>query len=85
MLFEWDDDKNLQNIAKQGLSFEDASRNLGGFTLDLADDRFGYGEVREVGIGMIDGLAVVTDVHTSRDGFAGSSPRNQRQEWQEWI
>ncbi|MXY34943.1 MAG: BrnT family toxin [Boseongicola sp. SB0664_bin_43] len=68
MLFEWDDDKNLQNIAKDGLSFDDASRIFGGFTLDLVDDRFDYGEVREVSIGMIDGLAVVTVVHTSRDG-----------------
>lgn len=68
MHFEWDDDKNLQNIAKHGLSLEDAGRIFRGFTLDLLDDRFDYGELREVSIGMIDGLAVVTVFHASRDG-----------------
>ncbi len=33
MDFEWDDDKNLQNIARHGLSFADACRIFSGFTL----------------------------------------------------
>ena len=68
MDFEWDDDKNLQNIAKHGLSFADACRIFSGFTLDAVDDRFEYGETREISIGMIDGLAIVTVAHTDRNG-----------------
>ena len=45
MEFTWDDDKNQQNIAKHGLSFEDASKIFDGFTLDLLDNRFEYGEL----------------------------------------
>ena len=69
MEFIWDEDKNQQNIAKHGLSFEDASKIFDGFTLDLLDDRFEYGELREISIGLIDGLAVVTVAHTDRAGL----------------
>lgn len=68
MDFEWDDDKNLLNIARHGLSFADACRIFSGFTLDAVDDRFEYGEAREISIGMIDGLAIVTVAHTDRNG-----------------
>lgn len=68
MNFEWDETKNQQNIAKHGLSFEDASRIFEGITLNAVDDRFDYGEVREISIGQIDGLVVVTVVHTDRFG-----------------
>lgn len=50
MEFEWDADKNRQNIAKHGLRFEDAIRIFDGFTVDLSDDRFDYGEPREISI-----------------------------------
>jgi len=39
-----------------------------GFALDAVDDRFEYGEVRETGIGTIDGLAIVNVAHTDRSG-----------------
>lgn len=68
MEFEWDEDKNRQNIGKHGLRFEDAIRIFDGFTVDLPDDRFDYGEPREISIGRIAGLAVVVVVHTDRDG-----------------
>lgn len=68
MDFEWDDDKEQQNVWKHGVSFADASKIFGGFTLDAVDDRFEYGETREISIGMIDGLAIVTVVHTDREG-----------------
>ena len=67
MRFEWDEAKNLQNIAKHGVSFEDASRIFLGFTITLTDDRFDYGEAREISIGMIRGTAVLVVVHTDRN------------------
>lgn len=69
MQFEWDDAKNRQNIEKHGVSFEDASKIFYGFTLDLPDERFEYGEQRELSIGMIGGLAILAVVHTDRDGI----------------
>lgn len=67
MEFEWDEDKNRQNVVKHGLRFDDAIRIFDGFTVDLPDDRFDYGEPREISIGLMDGLAVVVVVHTDRD------------------
>lgn len=68
MKFEWDEIKNQRNILKHGVSFEDASKVFLGFTLDATDDRFDYGEERTISIGMISGIAVVTVVHTDRNG-----------------
>lgn len=67
MEFEWDEDKNQQNIVKHGLRFEDAIQIFDGFTVDLPDDRFDYGEPREISIGLMGGLTVVIVVHTDRD------------------
>ena len=39
MEFERDDAKNRSNIAKHGVSFEDAKRIFDGFTFDVTDDR----------------------------------------------
>lgn len=68
MEFEWDDDKNRQNIAKHGVSFEDARTIFDGFTVNLPDDRFEYGEVREQSVGLVRGVAVVVVIHTDRGG-----------------
>jgi len=68
MEFEWDDDKYRQNIAKHGISFEDAIRIFDGFTVSLIDERFDYGEVREISIGLVNGCAVLVVVHTDRKG-----------------
>ena len=68
MMFEWDEAKNRQNIARHGLRFEDARKIFDGFTVDRIDDRFDYGEERTISIGMLAGVAVLTVVHTDRDG-----------------
>lgn len=90
MEFDWDGDKNQQNIAKHGLSFGDARRIFDGFTLDLLDNRFDYGEVREISIGMIDGLAVVTVAHTDRAGVrriisARPATKSERKRYEQAI
>jgi len=68
MEFEWDDNKYRQNIAKHGVRFEDAIRVFDGFTVNFLDERFDYGEAREISIGLIDDCAVVVVVHTDRNG-----------------
>ena len=42
MQFEWDEDKSRANIAKHGISFEQAQLIFYGPTVDLVDDRADY-------------------------------------------
>jgi uncharacterized protein len=47
IVFEWDDEKAKANLAKHGVSFEQAREAFGDpFGLELIDDRFEYGEER---------------------------------------
>lgn len=68
MKFEWDPAKNDTNIAKHGVSFEQAKRIFDGPVLTMADTRDAYGEMRETSIGLIDGIATLVVAHTDRDG-----------------
>jgi uncharacterized protein len=61
--FEWDPEKARLNIAKHGVTFEDARfAVLDPFSLEIVDDRFDYGEERLRIIGASSGniLFVVT-------------------------
>jgi uncharacterized protein len=74
MLFEWDENKNLGNIAKHGLEFQQAKQvfedpNL----LTFEDTRFSYAEVREISIGQLllttqSKIIIIVVVHTDRKG-----------------
>ncbi len=46
MKYEWDEAKNRTNLAKHGLSFEDAERVFAGPYVTFEDDRFVHGEER---------------------------------------
>ena len=67
-MFEWDEEKNRTNIEKHGVSFELASRIFDNHVITFVDTRFDYGELREVSIGTVDGLIILTVVHADRDG-----------------
>ena len=67
MDFEWDNQKNQQNIVKHGFDllfakfvFEDKN------VFDFADERFDYGEKRRIAIGKVENRCVVV-VYTMRD------------------
>ena len=64
MKFEWDPAKNAANIAKHGVSFEQAARIFDGPVLTRADDRDNHSEMREISIGLLDGIATLVVVHT---------------------
>ncbi len=66
MKFAWDPAKNAANIAKHGVSFEQAARIFDGPVLTWADDRDNYGEMREISIGLLDGIAALVVVHADR-------------------
>jgi uncharacterized DUF497 family protein len=68
MEFEWDERKNQANRAKHGISFEEAKYVFDGPTVSWIDNRWDYGEVREITIGVIRDVAVIVVVHTDRSG-----------------
>jgi uncharacterized protein len=81
-MFEWDDVKNCANVAKHGVSFQSARRKFDGPVLTVRDDREDYGEVREISIGGIDDIAVLTVVHTNRQGkvrIISARPASERE------
>jgi len=59
MRFEWDPQKNRENIRKHGLDFAGAFQIFTGPLLALPDTRRDYGEERWQGIGNIHGRVVV--------------------------
>ena len=73
MRFEWDDNKNADNVRKHGLDFSQGTRMFSGDTALLIepDVREDYGEDRWIGLGMIGDTAavVVFTYDTSFDGI----------------
>lgn len=69
MNFEWDESKNLANIEKHGLSFNQAKTIFDGFCLYDSDTRFNYGESRYIATGLLNDkvLLVVVAVFTERE------------------
>ena len=68
MDFEWDDDKYETNLAKHGISFEQAARIFSSPILQREDTRRAYGETRFISTGMVQGVCYVV-VHTERNGL----------------
>jgi len=67
-MYEWDEAKNRQNLAKHGIDFHEASLIFAGPVLSRIDMRSDYGERRIISLGLIRGLIAVVVVHTERDG-----------------
>lgn len=66
MKFEWDEEKNRENVEKHGLSFTDASEIFAAPMLAAPDTRQDYGEDRWVAIGFLKNFVVVV-VYTERE------------------
>lgn len=61
MRFEWDEKKRLINIRRHGIDFVDAESIFDSETYTVVDERFDYGEVRWLTLGIVKGriLAVI--------------------------
>ena len=68
MQFEWDENKNKQNQQKHHISFEEATEIFQGVTFTSISNKIDYDEIREISIGTIQNVVVVTVVHTDRQG-----------------
>ena len=66
--FEWDEAKDAENLRKHGIRFVEAAEIFDGPVLTALDERFEYGEMREISIGFLGGLVVLNVSHTDRDG-----------------
>ena len=64
MKFEWDPDKDAENVRKHGVSFGMARVIFNDYILSRVDDRVDYGETRYVGTGQMDVDTLVTVVYT---------------------
>ena len=64
-MYEWDRNKNDENLRKHGLSFEDAPEVFDGRCLTFEDIRIDYGEERYITLGHLEGRLVVI-AHTPR-------------------
>lgn len=80
--FEWDENKSQANIEKHGISFERAKTIFDYPTLTRIDEREEYDEIREVSVGLMEGLVVIVAVHTDRDEkirIISARPANRRE------
>jgi uncharacterized protein len=59
MKFEWDEQKNLENIRKHGIDFRDVVEVFNHPMLISLDTRLDYGEDRWIGIGMMQSIVAV--------------------------
>ena len=90
MEFEWDKSKNRQNKQKHGISFKEAQEIFNGIVFTAIDDRFDYGEIREISIGVIGGIVIVTVAHTERQGkirliSARKATPKERRQYNEYL
>ena len=53
MRFEWDPAKRIANLRQHGVDFQAATKMFAGPDLERPDDRFDYGEVRWIAIGIV--------------------------------
>jgi uncharacterized DUF497 family protein len=69
--FEWDDAKAGANLAKHGVSFDQARDAFDDpFAIEFVDDREDYGEQRLILMGMVENRLLVP-LHSDYDSLIG--------------
>ncbi len=66
MRYEWDEAKRQSNIEKHAIDFIGIEEVFAGEIVTVLDDRFDYGEIRCVTVGLLNGRVVVI-AHTETD------------------
>jgi uncharacterized DUF497 family protein len=66
MRFEWDEAKRQSNLKRHGIDFVEVEGIFAGDVFTILDDRFDYGEIRFLTLGMRSGR-VVAVAHTQTD------------------
>jgi uncharacterized DUF497 family protein len=66
MRFEWDEEKHLANLRKHGIDFADVENVFADEVYTIVDDRFDYGEIRYLSLGLLFG-EIIAISHTETD------------------
>jgi len=91
MKFEWDDEKNNENIRKHGIDFRDVVEMFNHPMLTQLDTRRDYGEDRWIGVGLVKNIVAVTvyleweDEETIRIISARKATRYESKEYHKRI
>jgi len=67
MRFEWDPAKRVANLHRHGVDFELAVRIFEGSTLERRDNRFDYGEIRRIAVGLVNAVELTVCYTDRRD------------------
>ena len=67
VIYEWNNDKAVQNLQKHRVSFETAARVFSDPFALIEHDRFEYGEMRWRTMGFVEGYLLLVVAHTVRD------------------
>lgn len=91
MKFEWDDEKNRENMRRHGIDFADAIEVFSHRMLTRFDDRKDYGEHRWIGIGLMQNIVAVVVyvewIEEDRVRFISARPalRHERKRYKEEV
>jgi uncharacterized protein len=66
MQIEWDESKRLKNLQRHGIDFADVAEIFENETATDIDDRFDYGEIRYLTLGILRGEVIIV-AHTETD------------------
>lgn len=66
MRFEWDENKRLVNLQKHGIDFADVWQIFDYDVVTDFDNRFDYGEIRYLSLGLLQSEVIVV-AHTEDD------------------
>jgi uncharacterized DUF497 family protein len=59
MIFEWDENKNISNIKKHGIDFNDSAKIFSNPMVTKVDDRKDYNEKRWISLGVLENTIVI--------------------------
>jgi uncharacterized DUF497 family protein len=87
MLFEWYEQKRLENLSKHGIDFLDAKEIWQGEVLEVPSAQQAHGEQRHIAYGVLDGR-IIAVVFTWRGDArrlisARRARRHERQDYQD--
>lgn len=86
MKFEWDENKRLINLQRHGIDFADVWRVFEIVTHTIIDDRYDYGEIRYLSLGLLFGEVVaVSHVETDEINRIISARKAEKHEQEKYF
>jgi uncharacterized protein len=87
MLFEWYEEKRLENLTKHGIDFLDAKEIWQGEVLEVPSEQREHGEQRYIAYGLIEGRIIAVVFTWRREArrliSARRARRHERQDYQD--